>query len=139
MRSDELADSVRIGAGAPEELRSTLVSRCRVGSAGDSRVTGGLEAGTLARGLVANWISAAKRHKTAEHCWELLRDSFTADCSRRRTGRPSLSADLAGSVLVLKELHDLPDAQTAEALKFDAQKVGNLDRDGAAQPKIMNR
>jgi hypothetical protein len=44
-----------------------------------------------------------------------------------------------GSVLVLKELHDLPDAQTAEALKFDAQKVGNLDRDGAAQPKIMNR
>jgi hypothetical protein len=36
-----------------------------------------------------------------------------------RTGRPSLPADLIGSVLVLKELHDLSDAQTADALKFD--------------------
>jgi hypothetical protein len=34
-------------------------------------------------------------------------------------GRPSLPADLVGSVLVLKELYDLSDAQTAEALKFD--------------------
>lgn len=36
-----------------------------------------------------------------------------------RTGRPSLPPDLAGSVLALKDLHDLPDAQTADALKFD--------------------
>jgi hypothetical protein len=36
-----------------------------------------------------------------------------------RTGRPSLPADLVGSVLVLKELYDLSDAQTADALKFD--------------------
>jgi len=46
-------------------------------------------------------------------------DSFTADLFPSRTGRPSLPADLVGSVLVLKELHDLSDAQTAEALKFD--------------------
>jgi hypothetical protein len=31
-------------------------------------------------------------------------------------GRPSLPADLVGSVLVLKELYDLFDRQTAEAL-----------------------
>ncbi len=53
----------------------------------------------------------------AEHRRELFPDSFTADLFGSRTGRPSLPADLAGSVLVLKELHDLSDAQTAEALK----------------------
>ncbi|MBV9208628.1 MAG: transposase [Actinobacteria bacterium] len=36
-----------------------------------------------------------------------------------RTGRPSLPADLVGSVLVLKELFDLSDPQTAETLTFD--------------------
>jgi hypothetical protein len=55
----------------------------------------------------------------AEHRRELFPDSFTADLFPSRTGRPSLPADLAGSVLVLKELHDLSDPQTAEALKFD--------------------
>ena len=34
-------------------------------------------------------------------------------------GRPSLPADLVGSVLVLKELFDLSDAHTTEALRFD--------------------
>src|SRR6266487_3858494 len=53
----------------------------------------------------------------AEHRRELFPDSFTADLFGSRTGRPSLPADLAGSVLVRKELHDLSDAQTAEALK----------------------
>src|SRR6266536_1965332 len=38
---------------------------------------------------------------------------------RDATGRPSLPADLVGAVLVLKELHDLSDVQTADALKFD--------------------
>jgi hypothetical protein len=46
-------------------------------------------------------------------------DSFIADLFRSSMGRPSLPADLVGSVLVLKELFDLSDAQTAEALKFD--------------------
>jgi Transposase domain (DUF772)/Transposase DDE domain len=36
-----------------------------------------------------------------------------------RTGRPSLPADLVGSVLVLKELYDLSDPQTADALSYD--------------------
>jgi Transposase domain (DUF772) len=55
----------------------------------------------------------------AEHRRELFPDSFTADLFSSRAGRPSLPADLVGSVLVLKELHDLSDAQTAEALAFD--------------------
>jgi hypothetical protein len=55
----------------------------------------------------------------AERRQELFPDEFTADLFPSRTGRPSLPADLVGSVLVLKELHDLSDPQTADALKFD--------------------
>jgi transposase len=55
----------------------------------------------------------------AEHRSELFDDGFIADLFGSKTGRPSLSAELVGSVLVLKELYDLSDAQTAEALKFD--------------------
>src|SRR6266702_3042171 len=55
----------------------------------------------------------------ATHRTELFPDSFTADLFPSRTGRPSLPADLVGSVLVLKELYDLSDPQTADALKFD--------------------
>src|SRR6266700_5153805 len=55
----------------------------------------------------------------AEHRGELFPDSFTADLFPSATGRPSLPADLVGSVLVLKELYDLSDPQTADALKFD--------------------
>jgi hypothetical protein len=55
----------------------------------------------------------------AEHRRELFPDSFTADLFASGTGRPSLPADLIGSVLVLKELYDLSDTQTADALKFD--------------------
>jgi hypothetical protein len=55
----------------------------------------------------------------AEHRQELFPDSFIADLFPTRRGRPSLPADLVGSVLVLKELYDLSDAQTAEALEFD--------------------
>ncbi len=55
----------------------------------------------------------------AEHRRELFPDSFTADLFPSATGRPSLPADLVGSALVLKELYDLSDTQTADALKFD--------------------
>jgi len=55
----------------------------------------------------------------AEHRRVLFDDSFTADLFGSATGRPSLPADLVGSVLVLKELYDLSDGQTADALKFD--------------------
>ena len=55
----------------------------------------------------------------AGHRHELFPDEFTADLFASRTGRPSLPADLVGSVLVLKELYDLSDTQTADALKFD--------------------
>ena len=46
-------------------------------------------------------------------------DSFTADLFGSTTGRPSLPADLVGSVLVLKELYGLSDRQTADAVMFD--------------------
>jgi hypothetical protein len=55
----------------------------------------------------------------AGHRRELFPDSFTADLFRSGTGRPSLPADLIGSVLVLKELYALSDTQAADALKFD--------------------
>jgi hypothetical protein len=55
----------------------------------------------------------------AEHRHELFPDSFIADLFSSSTGRPSLPADLIGSVLVLKELYDLSDPQTAEALRYD--------------------
>jgi Transposase DDE domain/Transposase domain (DUF772) len=55
----------------------------------------------------------------AEHRRELFPGSFTADLFPSRTGRPSLPADLVGAVLVLKELFDLSDPQTAEALTYD--------------------
>jgi Transposase DDE domain/Transposase domain (DUF772) len=55
----------------------------------------------------------------AAHRAELFPDCFTADLFPSRTGRPSLPADLVGSVLVLKELYDLSDPQAADALKYD--------------------
>jgi len=55
----------------------------------------------------------------AEHRHELFPDSFICDLFSSSTGRPSLPADLVGSVLVLKELYDLSDPQTADALRFD--------------------
>ena len=55
----------------------------------------------------------------AEHRQQLFSDSFIADLFSSSTGRPSLPADLIGSVLVLKELYDLSDPQTAEALRYD--------------------
>src|SRR5205809_1168764 len=55
----------------------------------------------------------------AEHRGELFDDGFIADLFPSKTGRPSLPADLVGSVLVLKELYGLSDPQTAEALRFD--------------------
>ena len=56
-----------------------------------------------------------------EHGRELFPDSFTADLFPVAADGPTVAAggDLVGSVLVLEELHDLSDAQTAEALKFD--------------------
>ena len=55
----------------------------------------------------------------ASHRQELFPDSFITDLFGSATGRPSLPADLVGSVLVLKELYDLSDAQAADALAFD--------------------
>jgi hypothetical protein len=75
-----------------------------------------LDAGELAGHLVpAGSVFAF----LAEHRRELFPDSFTADLFGSATGRPSLPADLVGSVLVLQALQDLSDGQAADALKFD--------------------
>jgi Transposase DDE domain/Transposase domain (DUF772) len=76
----------------------------------------------------------------ARHRRELFPDSFTADLFGSGTGRPSLPADLVGCVLVLKELHDLSDAQTADALKFDIRwKVacGRSLTQGSFDPSVL--
>src|SRR5947207_2940340 len=75
-----------------------------------------LDAGELAGHLVpAGSVFAF----LAEHRRELFPDSFTGDLFPSRTGRPSLPADLVGSVLVLQALYDLSDGQAADALRFD--------------------
>jgi len=75
-----------------------------------------LDAEAIAGGLVpAGSVFAF----LAGHRRELFPDSFTADLFSSSTGRPSLPPDVVGSVLVLKELYDLSDAQTADALAFD--------------------
>src|SRR6202158_616021 len=75
-----------------------------------------LDAGELAGHLVpAGSVFAF----LAEHRRELFPDSFTADLFTSGTGRPSLPADLVGSVLVLQALYDLSDGQAADALRFD--------------------
>jgi hypothetical protein len=87
------------------------------GMQGRSRLGGELpDAQALAGGLVPRGSVFAF---LAEHRHELFPDEFTADLFPSLTGRPSLPADLVGSVLVLKELYDLSDAQAAEALAFD--------------------
>jgi hypothetical protein len=76
----------------------------------------------------------------ARHRHELFPDSFTADLFGSATGRPSLPADLVGAVLVLKELHDLSDAQAADALKFDIRwKVacGRSLTQGGFDPSVL--
>ncbi len=55
----------------------------------------------------------------AGHRSQLFPDSFTADLFPSATGRPSCRRTWSAAVLVLKELYDLSDTQTADALKFD--------------------
>src|SRR6516225_5024320 len=75
-----------------------------------------LDAGEIAGHLVPEGSVFAF---LAEHRRELFPDSFTADLFMSGTGRPSLPADLVGSVLVLQALYDLSDGQAADAVKFD--------------------
>ena len=90
-----------------------MIFSCRVISRDrpDLRDAGDISGHLIPRGSVFAFL--------AEHRRELFPDSFIADLFASRTGRPSLPADLVGSVLVLKELYDLSDTQTADALKFD--------------------
>ncbi len=55
----------------------------------------------------------------AEHRQELFPDDAFADLFPSGRGRPSISADVIASVLVLLTLHSLSDRETAEAVTFD--------------------
>jgi hypothetical protein len=72
-----------------------------------------------AESMVGQLVEGSVFAFLVEHRGELFPDSFIADLFPSKTGRPSLPADLVGSVLVLKELYDLSDPQTAEAMRFD--------------------
>ena len=73
-----------------------------------------------AQALVGELVAAGSVFAfLAEHRHELFPDCLIADLFCSSTGRPSLPADLVGSVLVLKELFDLSDPQTADAVRFD--------------------
>ena len=55
----------------------------------------------------------------AEHRQRLFPDEVFADLFPSGRGRPSIPADVIGSVMVLQALHGLSDRQTAEAVTFD--------------------
>jgi hypothetical protein len=55
----------------------------------------------------------------AEHRGEVFPDEAFADLFPSRTGRPSISSDVIGSVLVLQTLLDCSDRETVEALRCD--------------------
>ncbi len=55
----------------------------------------------------------------AEHRRELFPDAMFADLFRSGRGRPSVSADVVATVLVLQTLHHLSDREAAEAVTFD--------------------
>lgn len=75
-----------------------------------------LDAGAMAGHLVpAGSVYAF----LAEHRRDLFSDGFISDLFESGTGRPSLPADLVGSVLVLQALLDYSDGQAADAVKFD--------------------
>jgi transposase len=73
-----------------------------------------------AEGVVGGLVPAGSVFAfLAEHRREVFDDSFTADLFPSDTGRPSLPADLVGTVLILKELYALSDRQTVEAVMYD--------------------
>ncbi|WP_285702197.1 IS1182 family transposase [Actinomadura sp. NBRC 104412] len=55
----------------------------------------------------------------AEHRREVFRDDAFADLFPSGTGRPSIPADVIGSVLLLQALYDYSDPQVVEALRCD--------------------
>ena len=55
----------------------------------------------------------------AEHRGELFPDEEFADLFPSGRGRPSLPAPMAAAILTLQTLHDLSDAETAEAARCD--------------------
>jgi len=73
-----------------------------------------------AQALVGHLVAAGSVFAfLAEHRGELFPGEAFADLFASGTGRPSIPADVIGSVLVLQVLHDLSDRETVEALRCD--------------------
>jgi hypothetical protein len=70
--------------------------------------------------LVGHLVSAGSVFAfLAEHRREVFRDDAFADLFPSRTGRPSIPADVIGSVLLLQALYDYSDPQVVEAVRCD--------------------
>ena len=73
-----------------------------------------------ARALVGHLVPAGSVFAfLAEHRREVFPAELFADLFPSRTGRPSLPADVAASVLVLQALQDLSDRDAVEAVRCD--------------------
>src|SRR6266536_3007403 len=76
----------------------------------------------------------------ATHRGELFADEEFADLFPSGRGRPSLPAPVAASILTLQSLHDLSDAETAEAARCDLRwkvAVGMALDDGGFHPSTL--
>src|SRR5215211_7524030 len=76
----------------------------------------------------------------ATHRGEVFPDAEFADLFPSGRGRPSLPAPVAASILTLQTLHDLSDAETAEAARCDLRwkvAVGMALDDGGFHPSTL--
>src|SRR6266542_1647652 len=76
----------------------------------------------------------------ATHRGELFADEEFADLFPSGRGRPSLPAPVAAAILTLQSLHDLSDAETAEAARCDLRwkvAVGMALDDGGFHPSTL--
>jgi hypothetical protein len=88
-----------------------------------------------ARALVGHLVPAGSVFAfLAEHRREVFPEGLFADLFPSSTGRPSLPAEVAGSVLVLQSLQDLSDRDAVQAVRCDIRwKVAcglSLDHEG---------
>src|SRR5436309_6181765 len=76
----------------------------------------------------------------ATHRGEVFPDAEFADLFPSGRGRPSLPTPVAASILTLQTLHDLSDAETAEAARCDLRwkvAVGMALDDGGFHPSTL--
>jgi hypothetical protein len=73
-----------------------------------------------AAGMVGHLVKPGSVYAfLAEHRQDVFPDALFADLFPSSTGRPSIAADVIGSVMVLQRLHDFSDGEAAEAARCD--------------------